>query len=222
MRHAADRRTALDSEAALRATVLATLHPCDSLPGTAVPPLTSSDFDLNPDLLDHPEFQKPLRDAAVLVPIVRRSPLSMLLTLRTEALPNHAGQISFPGGKIEPGDPSPLDAALREAEEEIGLARHHVEPLGYLDCYRTGTGFRIFPLVALVDPDVPLSPDPREVADVFEVPLTFLLDPANLQKMSRVWQGRERHFYAIPYEQRFIWGATAGMIRNLSQRLSTV
>jgi 8-oxo-dGTP pyrophosphatase MutT (NUDIX family) len=131
----------------------------------------------------------------------------------------HAGQISFPGGKIEPGDASPAAAALREAEEEIGIGAEHVEPLGFLDTYRTGTGYNVAPLVAIVRPGVELAIDRGEVADVFEVPLAFLMDEANHQKHSRPWRGRERHFYAMPYGERFIWGATAGMLKNLHQRL---
>jgi len=178
-----------------------------------------SDFDLNPELAGDLNLAGPPRDAAVLVPVVKRSELTVLLTQRTDHLPSHAGQISFPGGKVEPGDPGPAATALREAEEEIGLRRNLVEPLGFLDSYRTGTGFRIVPLVGLVDPGFELKPDPREVAAVFEVPLTFLLDPANHQLHSRIWKNRERHFYAMPYNDRFIWGATAGMIRNMYERL---
>ncbi len=176
-----------------------------------------SDYDLNPGT--EPLGHASLKPAAVLVPIVARTTLSVLLTQRTDQLSSHAGQIAFPGGKIEPDDDGPLAAALRETHEEIGLAASQIEPLGFLEPYRTGTGYHITPAVALVTPGFTLRPDPSEVADVFEVPLAFLLDPANHQIDSRVWRGAERHFYAIPYEGRYIWGATAGIIRTLSRRL---
>lgn len=180
--------------------------------------LSSGDDDLNPDvtgLIDG------LRPAAVLVGIVDRAPLSVLLTERTPHLSAHAGQIAFPGGKIEATDPSALAAALRESEEEIGLASQFIEPLGYLEPYRTGTGFSIDPVVALIHPGFIVKPDPSEVADVFEVPLGFLMDVANHRIDSRNWRGAERRFYAMPYEERYIWGATAGIIRALYRRLFT-
>jgi 8-oxo-dGTP pyrophosphatase MutT (NUDIX family) len=177
------------------------------------------DWDLNPELLADFAVMPPPRPAAVLIPVVVRDALTVLLTQRTDTLPTHAGQISFPGGKLEKQDATPTDAALREAEEEIGLDRRHVEPLGFLDSYRTGTGFMVVPVVALVQPAFNLVPDPTEVADVFEVPLDFLMDTANHQKHSREWLGRERFYYAMPYCGRYIWGATAGMIKNLHERL---
>ena len=159
--------------------------------------------------------------AAVLVPVVMRpSGLTVLLTQRTADLPSHAGQIAFPGGKVDADDDGALAAALREAEEEIGLSRAFVEPLGFLDAYRTVTGFAVAPAVALVREGFELTLNAREVADAFEVPLAFLLDPANHQRQSREWKGARRYFYAMPYEGRFIWGATAGMIRNLYERLA--
>lgn len=161
-----------------------------------------------------------LTAAAVLFPIVQRGEgPTVLLTQRTDHLRDHAGQISFPGGRIESGDASPLAAALRETEEEIGLARQHVEILGYLPEYLTNTGFRVIPVVGLVTPPFTLQPDPFEVADIFEVPLAFLLDPVNHQQHEIFWRGRQRQFYAMPYGERFIWGATAGMIRMLQQAL---
>lgn len=178
-----------------------------------------SDFDLNPELLADLGAMDPPRQAAVLVPIVARAELTVLLTVRTEHLKSHAGQISFPGGKIDEEDADAAATALREAEEEIGLDRGHVEPLGYLDSYRTGTGFRIIPVVALIRPSFDLVLNAGEVADAFEVPLSFLMNPANHQRHSREWRGRDRHFYAMPYGERFIWGATAGMIKNLHERL---
>jgi 8-oxo-dGTP pyrophosphatase MutT (NUDIX family) len=181
--------------------------------------LGPSDWDLNPEFLADLAVMPPARPAAVLVPVVRRPALTVLLTQRSPELKNHAGQISFPGGRVDPADRSPLDCALREAWEEIGLSADHVEPLGYLDSYRTGTGFQIVPVVAFIEPGLTLTLDAREVSDAFEVPLQFLMDPANHQKLSREWRGRMRSSYAMPYGERFIWGATAGMLRNMQQRL---
>ena len=155
------------------------------------------------------------RHASVLVPIVVGPDLSLLLTRRTSHLSNHAGQISFPGGRAEASDADAVDTALREASEEIGLAREQVEVIGYLPKYFTVTRYEVTPVVALVHPPFALTPDPNEVAEAFEVPLEFILDPANHQKRSRPWEGRTRHFYAMPYGRHFIWGATAGMLRNL-------
>ncbi len=179
-----------------------------------------SDFDLDPDVFWEFARKRPLRSAAVLVPIVLRAELTLLLTARAEHLPSHAGQISFPGGKVEEGDSSPLDTALREAEEEIGLDRQYVGPLGYLDCYQTGTGYCITPVVAAVNPGFALILDPREVAEVFEVPLSFLLDAANHRLHTRILAGRERRFHAMPFGDRFIWGATAGIIKNMYARFT--
>jgi 8-oxo-dGTP pyrophosphatase MutT (NUDIX family) len=162
----------------------------------------------------------PLTPAAVLFPIVLRDHgQTVLLTQRTAHLRDHAGQISFPGGRVEAEDASPLHTALRETEEEIGLSREHVEILGYLPEYCTGTGFRVTPVVALVKPPFELALDSFEVAEAFEVPLAFLLDPANHQRHSLHYRGALRHFFAMPYGDYFIWGATAGMIRSLSERL---
>jgi len=178
-----------------------------------------SDADLNPELAADLAAMDPPRPAAVLVPVVMRTSLSVLFTVRTANLSSHAGQISFPGGKMDIDDPTPTGTALREAEEEIGLDRSFVETLGYLDSYRTGTGFRIMPVVALVREGFELRPNPGEVAEVFEVPLGFLMDPANHQRHAREWRGRLRHYYAMPYGERYIWGATAGMLKNLHERL---
>ena len=183
-------------------------------------PDTPSDFDLSPELV--PEAPSaPLAPAAVLIPVIARTELTVLLTQRTEGLPRHAGQIAFPGGRMEAADRDPVATALREAHEEIGLDAGFVEPLGYLDAYRTGTGFRIFPVVSLVREGFDLKLDAREVADAFEVPLAFLMDEANHRTETRPWRGQERRFYAMPFGERYIWGATAGIMRNLHKRLFT-
>ncbi|MBI1245389.1 MAG: CoA pyrophosphatase [Alphaproteobacteria bacterium] len=162
-----------------------------------------------------------LRLAAVLVPLVERPDgLSVLLTQRTAHLHDHAGQISFPGGRIEPDDPDAVAAALRETEEEIGLHRQHVDVVGRLDTYQTRTSYEVTPVVGLVKPPFELKPDPFEVADIFEVPLAFVLDPRNRERRSRVFQGAERHFWVLPYPDRYIWGATAGMLVNLAEVLA--
>lgn len=162
-----------------------------------------------------------LTPAAVLFPIVRREEGdTVLLTQRTAHLKDHPGQISFPGGRVEPEDGSAVDTALRETLEEIGLAEEHVEIIGFLPEYRTGTGFRVTPVVGLVTPPFAITPDPFEVAEVFEVPLDFLLDPANHQRHSVHYRGALRQYYAMPYQDYFIWGATAGMIHSLFERLA--
>jgi 8-oxo-dGTP pyrophosphatase MutT (NUDIX family) len=161
----------------------------------------------------------PLRPAAVLLPIVDRpGGLSVLLTLRAADLRAHSGQVAFPGGKIDPGE-TPCEAALREAHEEIGLQARFVEPLGWLDPFFTGTGFRVAPLVALVEPSFSLTVNKVEVEEVFETPFDFLMDAANHRLEEREWQGRRRKYYAIPHEGRYIWGATAGILRNLYEKL---
>ncbi len=172
---------------------------------------------------DHPGVTPspgPLKSAAVLVPLVERADgFTILLTKRTDHLTDHAGQISFPGGRIEADDPSPEAAALREAEEEIGLARDRVEVVGRLDPYHTTTGYAVMPIVGLVPPGLTLRPDPFEVAEIFEVPLDFVLDPTNVERHSRDWRGTTRHFFVLPYQQWYIWGATAGMLVNLAETL---
>ncbi len=176
------------------------------------------DYALNPPG-PSPQHHADAKPAAILAPIVtRQNGLSVLLTLRASALRAHSGQVAFPGGKIDAGE-SALEAALREAEEEIGLEARFIEPLGWLDPYLTGTGYRIAPLVALVDPGFALRLNAHEVADTFETPLSFLMDPANHERHSREFAGRARHFYAMRFDARYIWGATAGILRNLYERL---
>ncbi|HMG48879.1 MAG TPA: CoA pyrophosphatase [Allosphingosinicella sp.] len=171
------------------------------------------------DVLDEEEAGHGITPAAVLVAVVDRPEPTVILTLRPETMRKHPGQISFPGGRIDPGDDGPIAAALREAEEEIGLPPHRVEVIGLADVYRTITGFEVTPVVGIVPPDLPLVPHPGEVAAVFEAPLHYLLDPAHQHQRSAIWRGRERHYYEIDYEGRRIWGATAAMIVNLSRRL---
>ena len=174
------------------------------------------DHDLNPGLFP----DRPLVPAAVLVPlVVRPAGLTVLFTLRTAHLSDHAGQISFPGGRIDPGDRDEREAALRETREEIGLAPANVRLIGRLDTYVTRTGFRVEPLVGLLAPPLDLQPDPREVADIFEASLDFLIDPANRRRDSRIYEGSERFYWAISWKGRYIWGATAGMLVNLADVL---
>jgi 8-oxo-dGTP pyrophosphatase MutT (NUDIX family) len=163
--------------------------------------------------------EQPIRPAAVLIAVVDHPQPTVLLTQRAAHLHDHAGQISFPGGKIDPQDASPLDAALREAWEEIGLAREFIDPIGYLDLYGTGFGFRILPTVARIRPGFSLRISEDEVDDAFEVPLAFLMDAANHQVHNKEFRGIMRSYYAMPFEQHYIWGATAGMLRVLYERI---
>jgi 8-oxo-dGTP pyrophosphatase MutT (NUDIX family) len=175
------------------------------------------DHDLNP-AFDPALYDpgRPLRDAAVLVPIVDRpAGLTVLLTRRSPHLPDHAGQISFPGGGIDPGDADAEAAALRETEEEIGLARRHVTLIGRLDTYLVRTGFSVVPVVGLLRPPFDLRAEAGEVDEIFEVPLPFFLEPASRLLHSRMFRGAERFFYAYPYGDYYIWGATAGILSNL-------
>ncbi|NVO14249.1 MAG: CoA pyrophosphatase [Rhodoplanes sp.] len=181
-------------------------------------PATRGDIDLDPELWARAEAI-PARPAAVLIGVVDRPEPGVILTQRTTSLPNHAGQIAFPGGKIEPEDETPLAAALREAEEEIGLDRHLVDPIGYLDLYCTFSGFRILPVVSRVRPGYALTLNAGEVEDAFEVPLAFLMDAQNHALHSRDWKGLKRRFYVMPYQERYIWGVTAGILRNLYERV---
>jgi 8-oxo-dGTP pyrophosphatase MutT (NUDIX family) len=163
--------------------------------------------------------EQPVRPAAVLIAVVDHAQPTVLLTQRAAHLHDHAGQISFPGGKIDPADASPLDAALREAWEEIGLAREFIDPIGYLDLYGTSFGFRILPTVARVRSGFGLNINEAEVDDAFEVPLSFLMDPGNHQVHSKEFRGIARSYYAMPFADRYIWGATAGILRVLYERI---
>jgi 8-oxo-dGTP pyrophosphatase MutT (NUDIX family) len=175
------------------------------------PPL-GSDFSLSGVVPAPTSF----RPAAVLVPLVRHAAgITVLLTQRTEDMPSHAGQIAFPGGRKQAEDVDASATALRETEEEVGISRKFVQVVGPVDPYRTGTGYEITPVVGIVTPGFTIHADPREVADVFEVPLAHFLDTQNHRIDSRFWQGRERRYYAMPYGDRYIWGATAGMLKNL-------
>jgi len=176
------------------------------------------DHDADPVMKKMAEV-RPIRPAAVLVPIVDHPEPTVLLTQRAQHLPDHPGQISFPGGKIDKTDASPLASALREADEEIGLDRNLVEPIGYLDLYMTTLGYRIVPVIARVTPGFMLTLNAGEVDNAFEVPLAFVMDIANHQRHSRDWQGMTRHYYAISFGERYIWGVTAGILRNLYDRI---
>jgi 8-oxo-dGTP pyrophosphatase MutT (NUDIX family) len=194
------------------------LNPARIERALAAAPGGSSDFDLNP------EWRRPggprLRPASVLVPLVERGAgLNLILTRRAVRLKHHPGQVAFPGGQQEPGDATPLAAALREAREEIGLRPEHVRVLGSFDAHETVTRFTVTPFVGLVDPGFRPAPDRSEVEEVFEVPLGFVLDPANLQVHRRRWNGAWRSYYVIAYGPHYIWGATARMLKTLGDRM---
>lgn len=175
------------------------------------------DHVLNPS----PPPPPPLTKAAVLVPILDHpGGLTVLLTRRAPHRASHAGQISFPGGRVEPGDPDPVAAALREAQEEVGLPADHVEVIGRLDTYITGTGFEISPIVGLVRAPFPLRLDPSEVTEAFEVPLALVADPAHYERQTRELRGQMRTFFVLPFERHHIWGATAAMLVNLAEVLA--
>ncbi len=203
----------------MRDTILAGIKRIDYSNGVARGSVRHSDYDLNAP----PATPRDLRRAAVLVPLVDRpAGLRVLLTRRTDHLHDHAGQISFPGGRVESRDNGVIDAALRETEEEIGLSEKFIEVVGFLDDYETVTGYLITPVVGFVRPGFNLTIDDFEVADAFEVPLEFLLNPENHQIHMRTRDGRERRYYVFEYENRYIWGATAGMLMNLYRRVAAL
>jgi 8-oxo-dGTP pyrophosphatase MutT (NUDIX family) len=199
------------ARARLRLEVPAALHDLAA-------PATRGDLDQDPELWTRAGVTA-TRPAAVLVAVVDRPDPTVLLTQRTADLPSHAGQVAFPGGKIDPDDATPAAAAMREAEEEIGLSHDMIEPIGYLDLYLTFSGFRVLPAVARIAPEYRLTVNPAEVADAFEVPLAFLMDAQNHALHSRDWKGIIRRYYAMPFGERYIWGVTAGILRNLYERI---
>jgi 8-oxo-dGTP pyrophosphatase MutT (NUDIX family) len=176
-----------------------------------------SDYDFDP--ANRPPQQAQLTPAAVLLPIVMRSEPTVLFTERSARLAQHAGQVSFPGGRAEPTDDSLIRTALRETQEETGIDASFISIAGFLEAYETGTGFAILPVVGLLKEGFALVPNTDEVAEIFEVPLAFLLDPANRQKEQAVWKGRVRHYYAFRYNGHYIWGATAAMLVNFAERM---
>jgi 8-oxo-dGTP pyrophosphatase MutT (NUDIX family) len=180
---------------------------------------TRSDYDLNPDI--QRALASELAPAAVLVPVVRRAEPTVLFTRRTDNLARHAGQVSFPGGRLHPDDASLVTTALRESHEETGIDTELVEVAGFLDAYETGTGFAILPVIGVLEEGFSLRPNPQEVAEIFEVPLAFFLEPGNSERGTGEWQGRQRVFYAFRYKQHYIWGATAAIIVSLRDKLQS-
>ncbi|MEM9724090.1 MAG: CoA pyrophosphatase [Pseudomonadota bacterium] len=186
-------------------------------------PTINGDFDLNPVDRSTLPLDRLRRPAAVLCALAPRPHgYNVILTRRADHLKAHAGQVAFPGGKIDPADPSPMAAALREAEEEIGLPREQVEMLGPFDRYETVSSFLVTPFIGIAHPAFQPIADDGEVAEVFETPLDFLMDPANCQRRSATWKGEERHFYVYEWRGKNIWGATAGMLKALSDRVEAV
>lgn len=207
------------TDAHLPAVAVSSLDPASLRQRFATPPVWY------PELVMEPKFaHRAATPAAVLIPIVVRQRLTVLLTQRTAHLSSHSGQIAFPGGKRDTGDENLLVTALREAREEVGLQAKHVQILGTLPVYSTGSGFLITPVVALLDGGFSVVRNPEEVDEIFEVPLDFLMDPANHWRQSLEWEGLRREWMSMPYQdgatERFIWGATAGMLRNLYRFLS--
>ncbi|WP_114390656.1 CoA pyrophosphatase [Notoacmeibacter marinus] len=173
----------------------------------------------NLNIADH-FFRRRKREAAVLIGVVERaSGAHVLLTRRTDHLKTHSGQVAFPGGRIDPGDDGPVGAALREAQEEVALPIERAEVIGRLPDYATGSGFKIVPVLALLHPPFDLRPEPGEVADIFEVPLSFLMEQANHIQDSRIWEGQRRYYWTMPFDDWHIWGVTAGIIRMMQERL---
>jgi 8-oxo-dGTP pyrophosphatase MutT (NUDIX family) len=192
----------------------------DVPPGLSDPSIIPESGDSGTDrMLEIIAREVPIRPAGVLIPVIDHPEPTVLLTLRSPDLPDHAGQISFPGGKIDAADATPRDTALREACEEVGLDRGFVDTIGYLGLYGTGFGYRIVPTVARVTPGFKLTVNPSEVVDAFEVPLSFLMNPANHQIHQKEFRGITRSYYAMPFGDRYIWGATAGMLRMLYERI---
>jgi 8-oxo-dGTP pyrophosphatase MutT (NUDIX family) len=180
---------------------------------------TRGDFDFNPEL--RPATTRALAPAAVLLPIIAGTEPSILFTRRTEHLSRHAGQVSFPGGRVHDEDRSLVDTALRETHEETGILPDYVSVAGFLEPYETGTGYAILPVVGLLREGFALIPEVNEVAEIFQVPLAFLLDPRNRERRSGEWQGRKREFYAFEYNGHIIWGATAAILVNFRDRLGS-
>jgi len=205
------KQIAVDGVAALRPRLLHEAPPLPLMP-------SRGDFDLNPDL--RPDKPRTLAPAAVLLPIVQRDEPTILFTLRTEHLSRHAGQVSFPGGRAQDDDRTLVDTALRETHEEIGVTSDFISVAGYLDAYETGTGYAILPVVGLLKQGFAVVPEVNEVAEIFEVPLAFLLDPASRQIRFGEWQGRKREFYAFEYDGHYIWGATAAILVNFRDRFA--
>lgn len=215
--HARTKSVAMPRDFFRRARAVLSLAVPDALNDPSKP-ATRGDIDLDPEMWTRAGVVA-TRPAAVLIGVVDRDEPMVVLTQRTTHLPSHPGQVAFPGGKIDEEDASPLAAALREAHEEIGLENDFVQPIGYLDLYLTMSGYRVLPAVARIDPDYRLVLNAGEVAEAFEVPLDFLLEPKN--HLLRSWnvRGIERAYYEIPYEGRRIWGVTAGIVRNLYERI---
>jgi 8-oxo-dGTP pyrophosphatase MutT (NUDIX family) len=205
-----------DIRARLKADPLAALK--SVLPDAPPAEIGHDDYDLHPEL--RPPSQSQAVEAAVLIPIVARPEPTILFTQRTTQLAQHSGQVSFPGGRRDASDLSPLQTALRETREETGIESRFITIAGYLPRYRTGTGFDIWPVVGVLARDFILTPSPQEVAEIFEAPLAFFLDPANRRVESRVWGARERSFYVFTPEGRTIWGATAAILVDFAARLT--
>ena len=201
-----------------RARARLTLDVPPALHDHAITDFMRGDLDLDPAAWEKAGV-KATRAAAVLVGVVDHPEPSVLLTMRTSDLPSHPGQIAFPGGKIDPHDATPLAAAMREAEEEIGLDAPLIDPIGYLDLYLTFSGFRILPVLARVIPNYQLRINASEVADAFEVPLAFVMAPENHKRGARDWRGVRREYYEMPFGERYIWGVTAGILRNLYEKI---